>query len=48
MNIVKKEMGIQTVDLSKRSTNSVLYFPNNFSFEYYVSTKKKQSTSKIL
>lgn len=48
MNVVKKEMGIQPIDLSKRSTNSVLYFPNSFSFEYYVSTKKKQSTSEIL
>jgi hypothetical protein len=42
MNVVRKQMGIQTIDLYKRSTHSVLYFPNDVSFKYYVSTKKKQ------
>lgn len=36
MNAAKQEMGIGQVDLSKRSNNDVLYFPNNFSFERYV------------
>lgn len=41
MNAVKQELGIESVDLTKRSNNDVLYFPNNFSFERYVSSHSK-------
>lgn len=36
MNDAKREMGLFPVDLSKRSNNDVLYFPNDASFRYYV------------
>lgn len=45
MNVIKEQMGIQTTELSKRSTSTVLYFPNDASFKYYVGTKKKSFTS---
>ena len=44
MNVTKSEMGIEPVDTSKRSTNDVLYFPNDASFVYYVDRSKSFST----
>ncbi len=44
MNKTKNEMGLKPIDASKRSTNDVLYFPNDASFRYYVSRSKSLST----
>lgn len=35
MNEAKREMGLPQVDLSKRSNNDVLYFPNDASFDVF-------------
>ncbi len=35
MNAAKLELGLKTLDLSKRSNGDVLYFPNDFSFRHY-------------
>lgn len=43
MNAAKQELGLNPIDLSKRSSNDILYFPNNASFEYYVSAGKGNS-----
>ena len=45
MNAVKMEMGIETIDLSKRSTNYVLYFPNERSFLHYVGSVERVDAS---
>lgn len=36
LNVAKQELGIKPLDLSKRSNNDVLYFPNEASFARYV------------
>jgi hypothetical protein len=36
MNVAKHELGLKPLDLSKRSNNDVLYFPNEASFVRYV------------
>ena len=48
MNDAKQEMGLKTVDLSKRSTNDILYFPNEESFVYYVRRSEDSGTSEFL
>jgi hypothetical protein len=40
MNVVKGDLGVPQTDLFKRSTSSVLYFPNDASFAHYVGRKK--------
>jgi len=35
MNEAKREMGLPQVDLSKRSNNDVLYFPNDASYDVF-------------
>lgn len=35
MNVAKREMGLSQVDLSKRSNNDVLYFPNGASYDVF-------------
>lgn len=36
MNAIKNAMGLPTIDLYKRSTKSILYFPNDASFFYWI------------
>jgi hypothetical protein len=36
MNDVRTSVGVPTVDLYKRSTNRMLYFPNNASFSFWI------------
>lgn len=36
LNVAKQELGLKPLDLSKRSNNDVLYFPNEASFARYV------------
>jgi Family of unknown function (DUF5757) len=36
MNATKGAMGLPTIDLHKRSTKSILYFPNDASFFYWI------------
>ncbi len=43
MNATKQDLGLNPVDLSKRSNNDILYFPNNASFVYYVGRKESNS-----
>ncbi len=35
MNEAKRDMGLPQVDLSKRSNNDVLYFPNDASYNVF-------------
>ena len=37
LNEAKSEMGVQTIDLKKRSDNNTKYFPNDRSFEIWLS-----------
>ena len=39
MNQIKLEMNVETIDLSKRSTTKIIYFPNDESFGYHVCRK---------
>lgn len=45
MNTAKQEIGLEPIDLSKRSTNDILYFPNDSSWTHYVSNIKSVVTS---
>jgi hypothetical protein len=41
LNIIRKQLGIQTVDHYKQSAGNILYFPNDESFTYWNSIRKK-------
>jgi hypothetical protein len=41
MNDVRQQIGLEPLDLSKRSTTKILYFPNNNSFWYWVNNNNK-------
>ena len=45
MNAVKREMGLEPTDLSKRSSGDVLYFPNDASFRHYVSFRSRSAAA---
>ena len=44
MNEIKSTMGLCTTDLYKRSTSTVLYFPNDASFDYWMRMNYGAST----
>ena len=39
MNEIKLSIGLPATDLYKRSTDSILYFPNDLSFRYWISVQ---------
>ena len=39
MNEIKRSIGLPATDLYKRSTDSILYFPNDSSFRYWISVQ---------
>ena len=43
LNKVKLEMGLKPVSASKRSTNDILYFPNDESYVFYTSSRKQRA-----
>lgn len=47
LNAIKLEMGIKPIDLSKRSTNDIIYFPNYWSFEHWMTNVACQASAGV-